>query len=38
MRKQEGVGRILGGDHRHDVAILGRKVVEHVQHLRRLAH
>jgi hypothetical protein len=37
-RRQEGVGRDLGGDHGHGVTILGVEPAEEVQHLRRLLH
>ena len=30
--------RVLGGDHRNSVPLLGGEATEHVQHLRRLAH
>jgi hypothetical protein len=35
---EEGVRRVLAGDHRNSVAILGGETPEHVEDLRCLAH
>jgi hypothetical protein len=35
---EEGVRRVLAGDHRNSVAILGGETPEHVEDLRRLTH